>query len=159
MAGYRLRLTICIAIVGFYTLIANEPRFSRYQELFPFFNWSLFSYSGSIRTDMTVAFTSINGTAFEEPKLIGSLYDEFPLIVRNVNFNKAIWHLYEARVNGRDADAERIRASVESNYFSHLREAEYKVVRIRYRPIDRYKDPSKVAIESVVGEYRYDEGK
>lgn len=159
MSAYRLRLLSMALIVAIYSLVATQSNLIRYQEFFPFFNWSLFSYSSSVRYDSTFAITSLDGDVLDKTVLINQLHDEFPHLRRNIKFNKSIWHLAEAVQNEREQDEVRLRAFIEDRYFHNIQTIGYDLVIIRYNPISRYRDRSHVEIVSVLRNYRYEKSK
>ncbi|GJL90677.1 hypothetical protein [Hyphococcus sp.] len=155
MRAYRTRLALFTVFLAVYTLVANEPYFARRTELFPFFNWSLFSHSTTVRTNTTLAFTSLNGVAFDKPVLANAMIEELPWVRRNIDFKKTVWSFGDALMNNKDADAARLRAFLEEQYFGAVRSAEYQLVLVEYNALDRYHDRTKVKILKNYGTYRY----
>jgi hypothetical protein len=156
MSVYRTRLTFYLTIVALYAAIANEPRFSRYQEFYPFFDWSLFSYSSSTRHDNALLVRSVNGQPLARPAPVSARPDLFPNAHGDVNFMKAIRSLGGAADAGRSDDHDRLQAFVETKYLSSVESAQYDLVLIKYNPIERYRDRSKYEIARTYGSYRYE---
>ena len=107
-------------------------------ELYPFFNWSLFSRSAAQRGDVTLMIRSLNGETLERPQL---LYDMKHGLVaakrKDAILIKIIDRLWSAIKRGDQATAERLRSVIETRFLSDARSLEYDLVRIQYNPIDR----------------------
>lgn len=153
-AYYRMLLVIALMATS-YLLVAFDTHPRRNQEFFPFFTWSLFSYSSDVRTDFTLAVSSVDGVALEDPEIIISMMETFPRLKRDHRFRKIVWSWVSALHVGDTEKAERLREIIEHRYFASVSAADYELVAIRYRPLERYRDREQVEIVKSLGAYSY----
>lgn len=70
--AYWLRRVLSPIAVFLYAMIAINAVPRGNLELFPFFNWSLFSKAMNPKSDVVVTVTALNGQALRQPR---SFYD------------------------------------------------------------------------------------
>ncbi len=110
----------------------------RGSEIFPFFNWSLFSYSSNERIVVVVGFDKINDKALPLTRLYYDLTDTFSFArARDIAVDKTIARLARAI---RDNDAQMIssmRKLLEERYMAEIKSADYRVLELTHDPIKR----------------------
>lgn len=134
---YYLRQTLGPILIFVYIIVAILGKPESKAELFPFFNWSLFSTSSNPRSDIVVIVRSINGKALTEEKYFYALTGVFATArSRDSRFAKALDRLAKARVNSAPVE-HHLRKSIESNFMREAEHMEYDLVQIIFDPIDR----------------------
>ncbi len=107
-------------------------------ELFPFFNWSLFSSSGSLRNEDAILVRSINGHTLPSPRLYYDMKETFiHAKLRDVNFAKVVQALGQALHAHNQELAGRMQSLIDQRYMADVHSAEYDVVLLTYDPIRR----------------------
>ncbi len=155
MAAYRLLLIVSLLICATYALIAFDTHPRRNQEFFPFFTWSLFSYSGAERDDYTLAIVALDDETFDAPVLAIDIADRMTGLKRDHRFRKIMWRWASAVYFDDQTEADAMRRIVETRYFANADFARYQFVQIKYKPLERYRDRSKVEIVRQLGEHEY----
>lgn len=123
-------------------------------ELYPFFNWSLFSSASAERSTVVVIFRSINGQTLPEPKMFYDVPEAFySARTRDSRFAKAMDRLYASILAGDQQTEEAVRRVVEQTFLREAREADYDLAVISYDPIARYKTGRIDSLE-IVKSYR-----
>lgn len=121
-----------------YVLIALIGTQVRGRELFPFFNWSLFSTTSNPRSDTVLIVRSANGVEFDEPRLFYSMGDTFSAAATRTSRVAKALDVWAGAIRRKDADAEsKMRRLVEGTYLREAKALEYDLARITYDPIER----------------------
>jgi len=138
LAPYRLRRSLAGVCVAAYAVIAIAMKPAGAIEFFPFFNWSLFSYSSDQRSDITLQVTEIDGVPITPPRLFYDMKDRFaaarnkdPRLMKLLDrWSYAIW-------TNDAATADHLRAVVEKNFMQEAQAANYDIVLLTYNPVRR----------------------
>ena len=113
-----------------------DPHFT--EEIFPFFNWSLFSVSSNERTISVIRFDSINEKPLPSPRLY---YDMGEIFAYAKQRDSTVWKTVETLASAIQHDDQemisRARKLIEDRYMAELKSADYAVVRLTYDPIER----------------------
>lgn len=134
---YYLRRTLGPMLILAYIIVAILGKPDSKAELFPFFNWSLFSTSSNPRADIVVIVRSIDGKALPEEKYFYGLTDVFETArKRDTRFAKALDRLALAKVNSTSVEHD-LRKAIESNFMREVNYMEYDLAQIKFDPIDR----------------------
>ena len=130
---YLAPLLIC----GYLAVVIVATRQGR-DELFPFFNWSLFSASSNVRSQVVIRLESINDNPLPSPRFYYDLGETFiHARERDSTLSKTMWRLVAA-IGAEDNDTIfRMRRLIEDRYMAEIKSAEYDVVRLTYDPIKR----------------------
>ena len=155
MAAYRKLLTVSLIIASAYMLIAFETHPRRNQEVFPFFSWSLFSYSGAEREDFTLAIIALDGEALDHPTIATDMMDRLPRLKRDSRFRKIIWRWASAIYLDDSEEEAAMRDIIETRYFAEYDSVRYQLVQTQYEPLKRYRDRSAVEIIREIEEYEF----
>lgn len=108
------------------------------QELYPFFNWSLFSAAGNPKYDTVILVRSLDGVPLKEPRYFFEMKERFAAArTGDLRLGKALDRLRIAAMKGDVANEAQIRTTVESLYLGEARQIEYDLVMIGYDPIER----------------------
>ncbi len=134
---YYFRQALVPILLLAYIFIAILGKPEHRAELFPFFNWSLFSTSSNPRTDIVVVVRSMNGEVLPEAKYFYDLTDAFKTArSRDSRFGKALNLLAQAKVKSASEEVG-LRKSIENNFMSEAKHLEYDLVQIVFDPIER----------------------
>lgn len=146
MTGYQryraARLFVWPAAL-LYALVAFTGRPAGQAELFPFFNWSLFTLGPVERADRVLLIRAIDGRRLAAPTMFYDLPDIFPAArAKDPSLMKLLdrWAI-ALRSSNRDA-AEKIRAVVEDSFMQGARSIDYDLAVIGYDPLRRLRDGS-----------------
>jgi hypothetical protein len=135
---------LALALVTFYASVVILVRIHDHfhhqwtEELFPFFNWSLFSISASERSVSTLRLDSVN----EKPLLSSRLYYDMDETFayakqRDSTVWKATENLADAIKRDDTGMISQMRKVIEERYMAEIKSAEYDVVQLTYDPIKR----------------------
>ena len=128
--------------------------FSSKYEVFPIFNWSLFTYVSDVRNFCEIEVTSIDGVSVKPPTRFYDLPDEFAAArTRSATVFKLLQKTCRAQLAGQEDAFEAFREVLESSYLADREEVHYRLVIQTYNPIERWRDGSVIATE-LLGEYR-----
>ena len=141
MGAYTVRRHLLMFfMVGYVAAALFGPNLGR-SEFYPFFNWGLFSYTHSVRSDVVVLVHSINGKRFEEPVLYYDLPERFVHFPGGkVRLNKLLRDLRSAQWRGDTGRADELLGNIRDNYFLRVNSAEFEIAVIWYNPIGRYRN-------------------
>ena len=107
-------------------------------EIFPFFNWSLFSESSNERYLVALGFNKINGKALPSTRLYYELSDIFSFArTRDIAVSKTVKRLSRAIVENDEPTIAAMRELLEERYMAEVKSADYSVLEITYDPIKR----------------------
>lgn len=129
-------------IIGFiflYFIIGMATGFSGANEIFPFFSWRLFAHIPDNTSEYAIIVEVFNGTTVSPPQLFqeakGIIKESDSIIAHKLiqNFGKA----YERKDI---QEAEELRRLFEANYIKGP--ARYRLIRIIYNPVERWKTGS-----------------
>jgi hypothetical protein len=107
-------------------------------ELFPFFNWSLFSHTAAQKSDAAVLVRMIDGQIMEPPMLYYAMPETFEGAKRrDPQLLKASQRMVRAFLAGDEVTLESTRRIIEQNSMREASEAQYDLAIITYDPIER----------------------
>jgi len=135
---YRMsRLYIPLFIAGYIGLAnMNPPQYKT--EIYPFFNWSLYSHSSApIVTRIELKVLSINEEMIDPPERYFSLKSQFhSASQQDSRLIKLLRNMYTALENNDTKQLAAIRSIVESHFLTEANTADYKLVKLTYDPLD-----------------------
>jgi hypothetical protein len=151
LAKYRaVALLPVLLMCGYVGVVFYKGRLDDSRpEVFPFFNWSLFSSSGSLRAENAVLVRSIDGRTLPSPRLYYDMKETFVHAkLRDVNFAKAVQSLGQALHAHNEESVARMRSVIEQRYMADVSSAKYDVVLLTYDPIRRLRtgEIKKIAV-------------
>lgn len=150
---YRSSRTLSLMLIGTYIIVAAWPGFKAV-EIFPFFNWNLFSYSASVRTDWTVQLRTINGHRLPSPKLYYQMKRVFSYARdRNITPDKVFRNWASAIDSGNLSRSKKLQRLTEDTFMKEIKTATYDLVAITYHPILRIRT-GKIDKVMVLGTFR-----
>lgn len=148
----RLKLGIAAALVGYAAIAVAGDRLAPRREFFPFFSWSLFSDVPAERSTFELYIFRVGDTTFDQPMNFFDLPDHFKASrVRSSTVSKATKSLGRALQWTRD-DAEQVRAVFEGHLLREHAEVEYAIVKVVFRPLDRWHS-GELEREKIVGRF------
>ena len=153
--GYRDHTIIFVTMVLAYVFLANAlgPLGKNRFEIFPFFNWSLFTNSTSeTRHDYAIYIEKINAHPLPHPTLIYGLKPKFRGIGDGISLRKATLTLAFAILEKDAKKAQKIRTMIERTYLRGPKRFSYSVRQIKYKPLERYRN-GKVTPLEVLGHF------
>src|SRR5690349_19153873 len=114
-AKYRVFRLFPLLMVGFYILVAfYGARLDSRPEIFPFFNWSLFSSSAGERNEYALLIRSVEGQSLTKPQLFYEMKDTFTHArQRDINVSKVVQELGSALHQNKADLAEEKRRMIE----------------------------------------------
>jgi hypothetical protein len=152
--AYYWRSAIIPLIFVVYFVLANFAMTPEKKEFYPFFNWSLFSKSGTPRTDQVLLIKSINGRELASPTLFYDLPQEFSAAARrNSRLAKTAERLNLAVEHRNELVEQALVELIETYFLREAEQVEYQLAVIEYDPIERYHSGELMAV-AVVKEYR-----
>lgn len=141
-------------IPAIYFVVAMGPKPATALEVFPFFNWSLFSSSSASRIDRVIIIKSINGAPLDEPTYFYNTKGIFRAAdSKDSKLAKSVDRLAVARMTKNIAAEKAVRALIEQQYMNEVETVEYDVASIRYDPIVRFKT-GEIDSTSIIASYR-----
>lgn len=150
LEAYRLRRLFAPLLVLTYVLVALQVKPEGEREIYPFFNWSLFSRSTPFYTDATLRITSIDGTPLEQPQLFYDLQDRLSAAKsQDALAFKIVGQFTHAVITGDEARAAELRRVLETRLLNDVVAMEYEIVVIDFDPIRRYETGDIDSIEVV----------
>jgi hypothetical protein len=158
MAGHYRRIQLLIpALFALYAAIAmGGGIYSDKLEIFPFFNWSLFSHVKDSRTLYEIEVLAIDGVRLDAPTRFAALPDRFAAAQRkSTGIVKLATRMAKATERGDRAQFEKLRMVLETVYLGEAQQLTYRLVALTYNPIERWRDGS-VRSATVLGEYSID---
>lgn len=136
--AYLVRRTFAPALVLAYAAVAITATSVRHNELFPFFNWSLFSTSSNPKFDTVLIVRSIDGKPLQRPQLFYSLTDHFGAArTRDSRLAKALDRWANAILTGDDTTSISLKRVTEQTFMREAKSVDYDVAVIRFDPIER----------------------
>lgn len=154
-ARYRDRTGIFLLAAIAYVVFANVsgPLGKNRIELFPFFNWSLFTnFSSAVRFDFAVYIEALDGRQLDQPTLVYEMKRQIPGVRNGINLAKATRALARNLLDKDTAQAEKARRTLERVYLGGAGQVAYSVRLIRYSPLERYRT-GKVTPLKVLARY------
>jgi hypothetical protein len=138
--GYRVSRAFVPLLLGTYLVIVFAGMRMGEAEIFPFFKWSLFSASGSLRQYTTLRIDAVDGRALTRPRYYFEMPDTFAAArEHDVSVAKAVAGLARALYAHDRAAESRARTLVEQLYLSDVGAVRYDVVVLTYDPITRWR--------------------
>jgi predicted DCC family thiol-disulfide oxidoreductase YuxK len=136
---YRIRKYVGpLLVAGYVSIVFYTGGLDTRPERFPFFNWSLFSYSSVPRTDVALEMHSVNGQPLPAPRLYYQMTDTFTHArERDVNLWKTEWALVSALRRNDQPTILQMRQIIEQRYMAEASSADYNIVQLTYDPIQR----------------------
>jgi hypothetical protein len=151
LGSYRLRaLTFPLIAMG-YLMVALQPvPYEEGGEVFPFFNWSLFSYASPEVSDAVALIHSVNDQELETPQSLYDLPEFFNTAARHdVRFAKVVERYALAKVKGETENAQAARALMEDHYMKDAHDVEYSIGVLTYDPIKRYRTREVISVHEL----------
>lgn len=136
--AYTLRRLLVPMIAIGYATAAIYLKPASNVEFFPFFNWSLFSKTAPVRSDVVVMVRRVDGQQVDPPGLYYDMTDTFASAKsRDILVRKTLWRLARALRSGEAATAEVLRGVIEQTFMRDADEVHYDLAIITYDPIVR----------------------
>ncbi|NKB49724.1 MAG: hypothetical protein GKS02_10245 [Alphaproteobacteria bacterium] len=136
--SYRLSRQLGAFLICAYTLMAVFGTRPDGLETFPFFNWSLFSTSSGVRSDVVVRVHSIDGRELSSPRLYYDMKETFMHARRqDPNLFKIADRLMIAIRENDSAVVSNLRGLIERRYMAEASTAKYDLSVLIYNPVDR----------------------
>lgn len=158
MAGLRRRgrfnavamaMAFCL-----YTVIGGYGASFRFPEVFPFFNWALFSFPPRLYDEWTVRVLELNGQPLQPPRMFGQV----PALQAGVDTGtRKQVREWGKRVQAGDAEGAARQRALFENLFIGQQQVRYQLVVEHADPIERWRDGSVQATE-VLGEFEWQAG-
>jgi hypothetical protein len=114
---------------------------SDFSELFPFFNWSLFSTTSNENTNVTIRLESVNDKPLPSPRWYYDMGETFiSARERDSILAKTIGRLAAAIYANDKETISKMRRLIEDRYMVEVKTAQYDVIRLTYDPIKRLRN-------------------
>jgi len=154
-AKYKVARLFPLFIAGFYILVAfYSARLDSRPELFPFFNWSLFSSSSGDRNEYALLVRSVDDKPLAQPRLYYDMKETFMHArQRDINVSKVVQELGSALHQKKPGLADEKRRMIEQRFMADAPRVQYDLVMLSFDPIERLKT-GKIQKERVVASYR-----
>lgn len=154
-ARYKALRLLPLLLAGGYCFVALFiSRLDSRPELFPFFNWSLFSVSSAERAQYALRVHSVDGKPLEAPRFFYDMPGTFAHArQRNINVSKVVQDMGRAVSQKRPQTADEKRRMIEQRFMADVHTAEYDLVLLHFNPIDRLRTGA-IKSERVVASYR-----
>lgn len=133
-----------------YVFLANAvgPLGKNRFEVFPFFNWSLFTHAtAAVKHDYAIFIETIDGRPLPRPTLIYSLKSKFKAVRDGISLRKATLTLAFAILEKNNKKTQRVRATIERSYLRGPKRFSYSVRHVTYRPLERYRTGKVTPLE------------
>lgn len=155
MTSYRRATALIPSFLFCYCVVAFlGGAFASKYEIFPFFNWSLFSQVREVQELCEVEVLSIDGAILELPARFYELPGEFSAAHnRDPSAMKLVQRICRAKIAGDETTFTKLRDVLETSYLSDQKTVTYRLILQSYNPIDRWRDGSVIS-SRVLGEYR-----
>jgi len=155
MKSYRRAIALMPSFFLCYCMFAFlGAGFASKHEIFPVFNWSLFSEVREVRELCEVEVLSINDMPLKLPTRFYELPGEFSAARnRDATVMKLTQRVCRATIAGDEKTFAKLRNVLESSFLSDQQTVTYRLVWQYYNPIDRWRDGSVIS-SVVLGEYR-----
>ena len=158
----RLVVAIPLLLMGYTTVALSYPWLGRElaprasDELFPFFDWSLFSSPRVVGGRYAVRITAVQPPGAYGETLLGRTLDDTDSfgVQNNIRFHKTARALARAQRRGDDVEVEELRLML-SNFLRPYGITEFELLRYTYDPLACY-DAGEITAETVVGRFRLD---
>ncbi len=147
---YTDRSGLFVAAALAYILVANTlgPLGSNRSEIFPFFNWSLFTNAtAGERYDYAIFVEKIDGRALARPTLVYTLKTKIKGVGSAIDLRKASVALAFAILGKNRDNIARQRKTIERTYLRGPRQMTYSLRLMKYRPLTRYRTGEVTAID------------
>lgn len=157
-AKYKVARLFPLFMTGFYILVAfYGARLDSRPELFPFFNWSLFSSSSADRNEYALLVRNVDGRLLSQPRLYYDMKDTFMHArQRDINVSKVVQELGSALHQKKPELADEKRRMIERRFMADAQRVQYDLVMLTFDPIERL-ETGKIRKERVVASYRKDD--
>jgi len=134
-----LFLAACLAYVIFSNVA--RPLGANRLELFPFFNWSLFTnFTSETRYDFAIYVEKVGQEPLREPTFINAMRHEFRELGNGIMLLKATRILAREILYGDARGVNKAKNTIERLYLKGPRDVEYTVRLIKYKPLERYRN-------------------
>jgi len=131
----------------FVAVVATEVRG---QEIFPFFNWSLFSAASNPKTDNVLVIRSVDGVKLARPTLFYDMGRRFSAAKRgDSRVAKATDQLRYAVTYHDPAREKQLRATIETTFMGEADQVEYDLAVMAYDPIERLNSGAILARQTI----------
>ncbi|MEM1195375.1 MAG: hypothetical protein AAGH57_04675 [Pseudomonadota bacterium] len=109
-------------------------------EIFPFFNWSLFTNSSPESSDTVALIHAVNGEQFDQPRFLYDMPEEFVTAAqRDIRMAKVLDRYAIAHLTGQTENAEGARALIEDHFMRGARDVDYSIAVVRFDSVGRYR--------------------
>ncbi|MDH3242574.1 MAG: hypothetical protein OEO83_18115 [Alphaproteobacteria bacterium] len=139
---YRDRTVVYLVAALAYVFVANTfgPLGANRSEIFPFFNWSLFTNATvAKRYDYAIYIEKLNNRPLETPTLIYQLKQYLKGVGVGINLRKATV-MFATSILAKDSEKSRsVRQMIERTYLGGPEQLTYSVRLITYEPLERYR--------------------
>lgn len=121
LTGYRLRLILPVLLLSTYVVAALfGPRYG-HPEFYPFFSWSLFTYTSDSQSDTVIIVRGVEGEALEEPKLFFDMAYELGAVgINRISLAKLLDKYGRAAMQGDTQVADQLSQVIENTYLHNL---------------------------------------
>ena len=148
----RFKAGFAAILVSAYTLVGGYGASFNFPEIFPFFNWALFSFPAKIYNEWVVEVIAIDGDRLSEPA-------DVHLIDRFDHFGSGegkVLREWGKSVEQRDLEAAKAHRSLFENLYrrSDAEQVRYRLVLRRSNPVQRW-EHGTVLSETVEGEFTW----
>jgi len=141
MAGY-------MGYIAIHDVIARQPR----AEIFPFFNWDLFSKPQRVISHYEILIDRVSGKIFIPPVSIQEM-PEYPAHLHG--FDKAVQMLGSALQSNNPTQVRVWRYIIE-NQMHKLKDVDYRIVKVTYDPLVRL-ETNNIMNETILAEYHFNQ--
>jgi len=153
--GYRDRTVIFATMALAYVFLANSlgPLGKNRFEIFPFFNWSLFTNATKeTRYEYAIYIEKLNGRSLPSPTLVYRLKGKFRAIGDGISLRKATLNLAFATVENDAEKVQKVSTMIERTYLPGPEQFSYSVRLVTYKPLERYRN-GKVTPLEILGHF------
>ena len=158
MATTKAFRRFMVALMAVYVLVATFGAQARHGEIFPFFNWSLFSDISDVRARASLEIVALDGIALPSPRPIFQLVERFPLDREAAStLSKNVQMLGRAMISHDSSEVVRLSGMIGQLLEKDGSDVVYEIAVIRYDPID-YWHNGAVHDRRVLGTFSGDGG-
>ena len=149
--SYRRRAFWLPVLAAAYLAVALQPGpYEKGGERFPFFSWSLFTYTSNERIDAVALVHAVNGVELETPQNLYDLPEHFDTAARrDPLLMKIVDRMANAIAKGDEDTQASARALIEEHYMKDARDVEYSIAVLRFDPVERYRSRKVDAVHEL----------
>ncbi len=149
---HRNQMVAYFVAVLAYVFFANTfgPLGANRSEVFPFFNWSLFTNAaGTQRYDYAIYIEKLDHEPLQTPTLVYELKEQLKGVSVGINLRKATVMLATSIVTNDSKKARDVRKMIERTYLKGPEQLTYSVRLITYKPLERYRTGKVTWVKSL----------